>query len=49
MIGNVLLDLLVGSIPLLGDLFDFALKANMRNLRLMGITPAARETIDMQP
>ncbi len=35
MILNVLIDALVGSIPLLGDLFDFAFKANMRNMRLM--------------
>jgi hypothetical protein len=32
---NVLIDTAVGSIPLVGDLFDFAFKANMRNLRLM--------------
>lgn len=32
---NVLLELLVGSIPLFGDLFDFAFKANQRNVRLM--------------
>ena len=35
MAGNVLLDALVGAIPLLGDLFDFAFKANRRNLALM--------------
>ncbi len=32
---NILIDALVGSIPLLGDIFDIAFKANMRNLRLM--------------
>ena len=32
---NVLIDALLGSIPLLGDLFDIAFKANMRNMRLM--------------
>lgn len=32
---NVALDALVGVIPLLGDLFDFAFKANRRNLRLL--------------
>ncbi|PSJ47403.1 DUF4112 domain-containing protein [Zobellella endophytica] len=32
---NVLLELLVGAIPLFGDLFDFAFKANQRNVRLM--------------
>lgn len=35
MIGNVTLEFLVGTIPLLGDLFDFAFKANRRNLALM--------------
>lgn len=35
MILNVLLDALIGSIPLLGDLFDFAFKANTRNMQLM--------------
>ena len=35
MIMNVLLDALIGSIPLLGDLFDFAFRANTRNMKLM--------------
>jgi hypothetical protein len=35
MVGNVLLDGLVGSVPLLGDLFDFAFKANSRNVELL--------------
>lgn len=35
MLGNVGLDALVGLVPLLGDVFDFAFKANRRNLRLM--------------
>lgn len=35
--GNLLLDFLVGLIPVLGDLFDVAFKANVRNLRLLGI------------
>lgn len=34
MLGNVFLDYLVGSIPVIGDLFDFAFKANKRNLQL---------------
>jgi len=33
---NVLLDIAVGSIPLVGDAFDVAFKANTRNLRLLG-------------
>ena len=36
---NLLLDFLVGLIPILGDLFDTTFKANVRNLRLMGIEP----------
>lgn len=35
MVLNILVDALFGSIPLLGDLFDVAFKANMRNMRLM--------------
>lgn len=34
MAANILIDTLVGSIPLLGDAFDFAFKANERNLHL---------------
>jgi len=33
---NVLLDTLVGAVPLLGDLFDVAFKANRRNVDLLG-------------
>jgi hypothetical protein len=32
---NLLVDLAVGAIPLLGDLFDAGFKANMRNLALL--------------
>lgn len=32
---NVLLEVIVGTIPLIGDLFDFAWKANARNARLL--------------
>lgn len=35
MIGNLLADLIVGSIPLLGDLFDVVYNANIRNYRLL--------------
>ncbi|WP_422930799.1 DUF4112 domain-containing protein [Singulisphaera sp. PoT] len=35
MAGNVLLDICVGAIPLVGDLFDVAFKANTRNLHLL--------------
>jgi hypothetical protein len=36
MAANVLIDLAVGTIPLLGDLFDAGFKANTRNLKLLG-------------
>lgn len=32
---NIALDATVGAVPILGDLFDFAFKANRRNLRLI--------------
>jgi hypothetical protein len=35
MILNILIDALVGSIPLVGDIFDVAFKANSKNMRLM--------------
>ncbi len=35
MVLNVLIDTIIGSIPLVGDLFDFGFRANSRNLRLM--------------
>jgi hypothetical protein len=35
MMANVLLDVAVGAIPILGDLFDVAFKANTRNMRLL--------------
>lgn len=35
MVSNLLLDLFGGSIPIAGDLFDVAWKANHRNLRLL--------------
>jgi hypothetical protein len=35
MLGNVLYDFLIGLIPILGDLADFAYKANTRNMRIL--------------
>ncbi len=32
---NVVIDAVLGSVPILGDIFDVAFKANMRNTRLM--------------
>jgi hypothetical protein len=35
MLSNIALDALVGTVPLLGDIFDFAFKAQTRNLALL--------------
>ena len=35
MLGNIALDSLVGVVPLLGDLFDFGMKSNRRNVDLL--------------
>lgn len=35
MLGNVVVDTLIGAIPLVGDLFDLAWQANSRNYRLL--------------
>ena len=32
---NIILDALIGSIPILGDIFDVGFRANERNLKLM--------------
>ena len=32
---NILIDALLGSVPLIGDIFDVAFKANVRNVKLM--------------
>ncbi|MBL4585891.1 MAG: DUF4112 domain-containing protein [Flavobacteriales bacterium] len=34
MVGNILLDLFIGGIPVLGDIWDFFNKANRKNLKL---------------
>lgn len=35
MFGNTLIDTVIGSIPIAGDAFDVAFRANMKNLRLL--------------
>lgn len=35
MVLNILIDAIIGAVPLIGDVFDIAFKANMRNLKLM--------------
>jgi len=37
MIVNVLIDFFIGSVPIVGDIFDFAWKANQKNLKMIGI------------
>jgi hypothetical protein len=48
MLGNVAVDLVVGSVPILGDLFDAAWRANRRNVELaladLGPEPVAAES-----
>jgi hypothetical protein len=34
MMTNIAIDTLVGSIPIVGDAFDFAYKSNLKNLRI---------------
>lgn len=41
MIGNVAVDVVFGSVPLLGSIFDLFYKANRRNLRLLKRHPRA--------
>jgi hypothetical protein len=50
MIGNLVADLLAGSVPVLGDIFDFGFKANRRNLALLERhmeAPARRRKADL--
>ncbi len=35
MVGNTLIDTAIGAVPIVGDAFDVAFKANMKNLRLL--------------
>lgn len=53
MIGNIALDATVGSIPVLGNIFDFVYRANLRNLRLLDLPPeviaAAAQPVSKQP
>jgi hypothetical protein len=44
MVGNVALEALVGAVPLFGDVFDAAFKANVRNVRLLEAHLAAPGT-----
>lgn len=47
--GNIILDACIGAVPLLGDIFDFAWKANLRNIALLErhlATPVRAERAD---
>lgn len=35
MVGNILLDFVVGAVPLIGVIFDVVYKANIRNLKIL--------------
>jgi hypothetical protein len=35
MVGNIVIDAVVGTVPVAGDLFDMVSKANMRNIKLL--------------
>ena len=35
MLGNLVLDAVIGSIPIIGNIFDFTFKANQRNVNLL--------------
>jgi Domain of unknown function (DUF4112) len=50
MLANVLVDLLLGAVPLIGDLADVWFKANERNVRLLKeyLGDEARNTIDAE-
>lgn len=47
MVGNIVLESLVGTIPVVGDWFDFAWKANTKNMELLethiGVSPVGEK------
>ena len=45
MIANVLVDTLLGSVPILGDMFDVGFKANTRNVQLLREHQARQEQV----
>ncbi len=40
MLGNVMLDSIAGAVPVLGDIFDFAFRSNLRNLEILRSIPS---------
>ena len=50
MTGNLVVDLMAGSVPVLGDIFDLGFRANERNLALLSAhmqSPATRRRSDL--
>jgi hypothetical protein len=43
MVGNIVVDAFVGTVPVLGDLFDVVSKANIRNIKLLDVHLAEPE------
>ncbi len=43
MVGNLAIDTLVGAVPLVGDMFDFAFRSNAKNVRML------KRHLDRQP
>jgi hypothetical protein len=48
MIWNLVLDTLLGSVPVLGTIFDVVFKANQKNLRLLERHQAKRRSADLR-
>jgi hypothetical protein len=42
MMANIAIDAVLGAVPIVGDLFDFAFKANVRNLEIFRTATARR-------
>jgi hypothetical protein len=51
MLANVLVDVLVGAVPVIGDLADIWFRANVRNVQLLReyLGEQARDVIDVTP
>ncbi|RWL42225.1 MAG: DUF4112 domain-containing protein [Mesorhizobium sp.] len=49
MLGNVLLDTVLGSVPIVGSIFDVYFKANNRNMRLLRQHLAKADTTSRRP
>lgn len=49
MIGWVIVDFIVGEVPVAGDIADALLKVNLRNLRMIGIEPRGPQAAEPAP